>query len=316
MDAPSATGGGDRGLSLPVLGGGLITGGLALLGVWALGRASDDANIMGWYANYVIPIGAILVGLVAGLGYGLAAWWMDRRVNNVMLCAIVLLQVGVYLAAQYVEYRELGPQWDDGTPVGFWEYFDIMTRAFAFKEKHGDGYGAEMGAWGYAFRGLEMAGFAFGGLIAPLILRALPYCQHCGLYMKTRQLGIVPAGPRPQTFRKDDEAGRENYARDEAQLMAEGLATVQELVHFAAHGQLDALHERMAPYAGARKENEKLSARLHVSASECRQCGNGALNVVIHRGHGNKASQAPVGSFPLVLQPPPDDPSAGEPPAG
>lgn len=303
MDSPLVVTRADRGLTMPVLGGGLITGALALLGVWALNRASDDFNIMGWYANYVIPVGAILVGLVAGLGYGIAAWWMDRRVGNLMIGAIVLLQLGVYVMAQYIEYRQLNPHYEDGSPVGFWFYFDFMTRAFAFKEKHGDGFGEPMGTWGYAFRALEMAGFAFGGLIAPLILRALPYCHTCGVYMKSRELGVLPGGLRPRKFKKTEDEARAAFERDEARIMEESLKAVEVLGQIAAQGEIESLVAHMAPYQAHRKENEKLSCRLHVNLNECRMCGNGALNVTAHRGHGNQITQVPVGVFPLITNP-------------
>ena len=32
---------------------------------------------------------------------------------------IVALSLGSYFAAQYIEYVELAPQYEDGTPVGF-----------------------------------------------------------------------------------------------------------------------------------------------------------------------------------------------------
>jgi hypothetical protein len=51
---------------------GLLTTALALLGVYVL-DAKGDFNIMGWHLNYVIPGGAIIVGLVASSGYGVAS---------------------------------------------------------------------------------------------------------------------------------------------------------------------------------------------------------------------------------------------------
>ena len=53
---------------------GVVTTTLALLGVWWLDNNTTDFNIMGWYGNYVIPAGALIVGAVAGSGYGIASY--------------------------------------------------------------------------------------------------------------------------------------------------------------------------------------------------------------------------------------------------
>src|SRR5882672_10034030 len=47
-----------------VLAIGLCTTVVALAGVYAL-DIKGDTNVMGWYLNYFIPVGALLVGLVA-----------------------------------------------------------------------------------------------------------------------------------------------------------------------------------------------------------------------------------------------------------
>jgi hypothetical protein len=53
-----------------VLAAGGFTTLAALAGVFALGR--HGTNIMGWYANYVIPAGALLVGMACASGYAIA----------------------------------------------------------------------------------------------------------------------------------------------------------------------------------------------------------------------------------------------------
>jgi hypothetical protein len=138
-------------------------------------------------------------------------------------------------------------------------------------------------------------------------MRARPYCHTCGVYMKTRPLGVLPAGLRPHKLKQSDVEGRGLFDRDAEQVMAESLKTVEQLGLLAAHGQIDAIVEQMAPYEAQRKENDKLSCRLHVALSQCRVCGNGALNVTAQRGHGKQITQAPIASLPLVVTLP-DDP--------
>lgn len=59
------------GLFVLLAGSATSVGTLGLL--FVLNAACDDLNVMGWYADGIIPAGAALVGLIAGSGYGLAS---------------------------------------------------------------------------------------------------------------------------------------------------------------------------------------------------------------------------------------------------
>src|SRR5580692_2014574 len=54
-----------------VLIGGAASTAVALLAVYFLNETGT--NVMGWYADYVLPIGALLVGLLASSGFGVAS---------------------------------------------------------------------------------------------------------------------------------------------------------------------------------------------------------------------------------------------------
>ncbi len=307
MDTPAPIQRGDSGLAAPVLGGGLLTGALALLAVWALNHWAPDVNVMGWYANYVIPVGAILVGIAAGSGYGLAAWWLDRRVSNVLLGVIVVLQLAAYGGAQYFEFRDLQSKNPELAGVTFIHWFDFATRNFAWVGRDGQP-GEPFGAWGYAIRALEMAGFAFGGLVAPLILRTKPYCANCGVYMSSRQLATLPGSRPPQKFKKHETVEREEFERTSAEVLDQAMKLIEQLAAHAARGELAEIQAALAPYQGAAsKEHNKLPRRLMVSINECRMCTNGTLNVVAHEGFGNQIKTQDVLNTPLVMNPPHDD---------
>lgn len=62
---------GRTGRSVLVIVCGVATSAAALLGVFLL-KVLANENIMGLYANYVLPAGALLVGLLASSGYALA----------------------------------------------------------------------------------------------------------------------------------------------------------------------------------------------------------------------------------------------------
>ena len=82
---------------LPILLCGLGTTALTLIGVFLLDRFAPDVNIMGWYANKILPAGAILVGIAASCGYGIAAWFSGLKMSNRMMWLILGLQTCAYL---------------------------------------------------------------------------------------------------------------------------------------------------------------------------------------------------------------------------
>ena len=164
----------DRRASIVMISGGATTV-LALVGVYALGRSGE--NVMGWYGNYVIPVGALLVGAVASSGYGVAAWRTGLKLERPMFWAIAAQLAASYFVAQYVEFRQGGAA---AAGVSFWAWFDAVTRAFAWRERNG-GSGEAFGVFGYAMRALELAGHWEGALEHRLELVALRQArEHLG----------------------------------------------------------------------------------------------------------------------------------------
>src|SRR5882762_1919210 len=190
-----------------VLISGLVTTGLALLGVYLLDTKTEDFHIMGWYANYILPVGALIVGVVASSGYGVGSWLSGIKITRGLLLAVLALQLAAYFAAQYIEFASHHLVHRNGKAVGFFEYFDFAARSFAWKKHDGSG-GEPLGLWGYAFRGLEIVGFAAGGLLVPALLSKAPYCESCRRYMRTRQLGLVPGSVPAKKVKKSDLAGQ------------------------------------------------------------------------------------------------------------
>src|SRR5438270_4523354 len=88
-----------------VLVAGIVTTVLALLGVWWLDNNTKDVHIMGWYGDYVIPAGAMIVGFAAGSGYGIASYLTGFRIRRGLLLAVLALQLAGYAGAQYLEFR-------------------------------------------------------------------------------------------------------------------------------------------------------------------------------------------------------------------
>jgi hypothetical protein len=272
------------GLVLLLLGGAISTG-LALAGVYFAQR--HGTNLMGWYANYVIPAGAMLVGIVASSGFGLSSWYTGTKITRAPLAAVVAILVVGYFVAKYLEYRQLVPggALDDGTSLGFWTYFDLTTRAFRWAPKYGGQPGEPFGTLGYAMRGLEITGFALGGLVAPLVLRHKPYCESCQRYRRTRTLAWVPASVAARKVGKRDlEGNAALHAEHEAAFQA-GASKIQDLMTAAAAGDAIGLRAQLAS-AGPSRVAQKLPTRIAVEIVHCRSCADGLLRARSFSGHG------------------------------
>src|SRR5262245_46137675 len=134
-----------------VLAVGTLTTALALVAVYLLAQAGT--NVMGWYADYILPVGAILVGLVGSSGFALASWKSHCKVTGTLIAEIALVLLGGYIAAEYIAYGLVMKKMGIEAPIGFFRYFDLVTRTIAF-EDHGKP-GSPLGMLGYGIRTLE-----------------------------------------------------------------------------------------------------------------------------------------------------------------
>lgn len=290
---------------LVVLASGILTSVLALAGVYWLNKNATDFHIMGWYANFVIPAGAIIVGAVAGCGYGLASWFTGVRIGRGLLWTVVLLQTLAYVAAEYVEYRDIRDEFKRagafGAPVqnfpSFLEFYDLKARSFAWKKDNG-GAGNALGGWGYVFVLLGAAGFILGGLIAPAILFASPYCDTCQRYMKRKVIGALPASVPVKKIGKKDTGAQEEHAKEQQEAAARADEAVERIRAAVAANDLTAFTLELNS-AGSAKQINKLPSRVEVALISCRSCEGGRIVLTLASGFGEQSSQVPLGELPV-----------------
>jgi hypothetical protein len=251
---------------------GVLTSAASLLGVFLLNVVANE-NIMGLYANYVIPAGALIVGLLASSGYALAAWFSGRRISGALLLTILGLQVLAYFAAQYIEFLGHGSlrSTSGSGKMGFFEYFDLLTQNFAWKKTAGTGAGDPLGKLGYLLRLGEILGFSLGALLIPLALWSVPYCELCERYMKTRKLAVLPAETQAS----------------------------EEVTRLAGAKDVDGFSRCIQGHQANAKANGKLLGRITVTLTHCRQCSGGRLQLMLEEGSGQQARFRVLGVVPL-----------------
>ena len=245
---------------------------VALAVVFAL--AHDGTNIMGWYANYVIPAGALLVGAVAASGYGIAAWYSGLKMTRGLVWSVVGQLLLSYFIAQYEEYRHMVP----GGEIGFFAWFDAMTRAFSFANHDGTP-GSPFGAAGYAMRALEVGGFIAGGWLVPAALRSKPYCDPCRTYRRSKQIALIPGG----------------FANDRG---SDGFVAVYTAAAATDRAAFDRAIAEYGPLSDKRAAT-KASSRISVSTVRCPRCADGFLSAVRLEGQGNRMARFTLPSQPL-----------------
>lgn len=287
---------------VPVILAGVLTTALTLLGVYLVDK-NQSTNIMGWHANYVIPAGAILVGLFASSGYGLASYLTGLKIRKGLLWSILLLQILAYFAAQYVSFASQGPLFlrSTGRQVTFPEYFDLVARSFAWKPEHSYDNKQEepLGAWGYFFVGLEILGFAGGSLVLPGALMMHPYCELCQVYMKRKTLATIPASVRARKVNKKDAAAMEAYTAEHKAAYEVGRTKLNELPKRAEAGDVAGFRQQVDELAPASKSAGKLPARIVVSLVRCRGCSSGYLDSKLLTGQGKQLKTTQWNPFHL-----------------
>jgi hypothetical protein len=268
-----------------VIAGGVTTTVAALITVYYLNR-SAEVNVMGWYLDYLLPAGAMLVGLAAGSGYGIASWYTGTKIRRRLLGSIVILQLLAYAGAEYLEFASLGPLQLPGENhiLTFPEYFDYQARHFAWKKEDGK-TGEALGEWGYFFRTLEVAGFALGALIVPAALFKKPYCEKCEVYMRTRALRKIAASIPIRKVKKSDAVGQGEYVQQQDQAFTAAAGQLKTLCACGAAGDVEGYRQALASISG-QKASDKLPKRLALRLVRCPRCDSGYLLIQLITGRG------------------------------
>jgi hypothetical protein len=281
---------------------GLATTAVALFGVYILDRVTEDFHIMGWYANYILPVGAIIVGVAASSGYGLASWFSGIKITRGLLWSVLGLQLLAYFVAQYIEFSGMHlVHRSTGQRVGFLEYFDLMARSFSWKQDNGQ-QGQPLGVWGYAFRLLEIAGFAGGGLIIPAVMRSVPYCQSCQRYMRTKQLVVFPGSVPARKVKKSDTAATAAYEAEQLKAYEDGKQTWEKLKENATNARGTEFRTKLTELESGTKPAMKLPRRFSLKLVCCKRCSSGWLQVHELTGQGKQLKTADFGRLDLTAE--------------
>ena len=187
-------------------------------GVYLLDTRTDDFHIMGWARELRVarrrpPSSAWWRPAVTGWARGSA----DQDHSPAALAGVDP-QLASLFRRPIHRVQESGVGSPEREPVGFFEYYDVVARSFAWKNAMANR--DPLGVWGYFFRGLEILELSARRFARAFdIAKRAPYCQACQRYMRTRQLALVPASVPAKKVKKADVAGRPRRRRSSSRLL-------------------------------------------------------------------------------------------------
>jgi hypothetical protein len=237
-----------------------------------------------------ILFGAIVVGILAGSGYGLSSWRGGVRIGWGLLGVILVLQVACYFALQYLDFWTARAALPVGTT--FWQHYDDITRAIAFEERGQPG--PPLGEWGYVLRALEVVGFALGGLIPPAILRQRPHCNSCQRYMRIDSRWWLPASVPACDYESTEQQAWNEYLDEQAAAEARAMKLIAQLQAAITENDLDTCLELLGDNSRPSDVVAALPRRTVVALFHCHTCHGGRIVATSISGDGTSRKYGPA----------------------
>ncbi len=137
--------------------------------------------------DYILPIGAILTGMVSGVGFWLALRWLDRLPTRWTYASAVFAGVIGFVLIYFFGWwfaEDQGMKLRNA--LGFPEYLRRVLVSQRMVELGGGGNkpGFQLGAWAFPLFALEAAGYVLGGCALIRFAAGKQYCRACKRYFK------------------------------------------------------------------------------------------------------------------------------------
>lgn len=247
----------------------------ALVVVLVQALNASGFNAMGLYANGILPVGAILVGVMSGLGYAIGSRVLNVKLSKSFVWWMIATGVADWFALQYFEYASILEQYHASpAALGFFDYLTETATSMSFSRAGSSSAGAALGKAGYLFKGLELGGFAIGTMVPSWTLFAMPYCRRCRLYLKADSVAGVYSAATHAEVMKLDRMSLKKPARTAA-LAAAQAEVQQRAAQVLAQIERAPLAEVRATLHGlgaAPTRKDKPAAQVSFAVKKCPRC--------------------------------------------
>ncbi len=166
--------------------------------MWIVSMLADaDINIMGWYYFYLVPVGALVVGVFSGAGYAIASRKVNMTLTPGFVTGMVFISLLDYLANQYVTYSSQVESLHLPSRFSFFDYLRMICENMTFNRGDGAPRGNPIGMVCYLFKGLEVLGYVAGSTLpAKMAFESVvttPDCLKCRQYYVAKRFGYLNA---------------------------------------------------------------------------------------------------------------------------
>jgi hypothetical protein len=233
----------------------------AILTGCALGyfEASTQIPLYSFMFFFIIPVGAIIAGMLAASGYYFGAIIFNQKPAGGVAINMILIAIGAYFLANYIPYDLLEVQ---GTRikevVSFWGYMDTTIRHTSISVK-GHSTGEVGSAFGYIFALIQVIGFSFGGFIIFAALESIPFCKKCSEYLKKT-------------------SAHERFT-SEGEMLSENVESFVKMLDEKKYQTAIALHDSRMGVTETAEHHLKSTITMH----KCKTCGINHLEFSIAR---------------------------------
>jgi hypothetical protein len=248
---------------------GCATSALALVLIYLLDQAGT--NIMGWYGDKIIPVGALLMGVASGCGYVIGSYWSNTRVSRFSMLFIFIFGLVTFCISHYINYRFFLA--DNNIPaeqLSFIKHVQIECETMQWERDK-----APFGGWGYLYRVLEAIGFSLGGIVPLGILMGIPYCDQCNRYMRRRVTAYMISDELFATFKKKKKKEKEELLQSTVNKMVEVARPVMDVISKNDFDQNLAMLNALP-----KKTSKGRLANISFQLRKCPLCDNHTVRVM------------------------------------
>ena len=218
---------------------------------------------------FVIPVGAVLVGMLGASGAILAARYFNIVPTILDAVFMVIIAAATMLLIYYLDYVTL--ILDDGRKasdlIGFASYVDlVLTKSHMRVGRAGQIDTGEVGQFGYALAAVEFAGFLIGGAATFLFIKGMARCADCGSYLRK----LKTKRTKELTFDETD-----------------------KVVNLFVRGDLETVQGVLAWAPGERKLGKSQKALITFDLLECPKCRTEAITAKVQIFNGREWKDVP-----------------------
>jgi len=162
---------------------GLFTVVAAAIGDVLIARATS-VDLFSYMVLFVMPVGAVIVGLAAASGYYFGALYLQKTPRWSLLFQMVLNAAIAQCLIYYIGYSMLVVDGIKATDaMSFGQYLDAVLTKAHYVSKRGED-GGEVGSLGYWIAADQFIGVLLGGMAFFLVLIEKPVCRACRRYLR------------------------------------------------------------------------------------------------------------------------------------